>query len=448
MIGYMIYFQVTQSEKLLSSPYNQRQIEKDNNVTRGSILASDGTVLAETVIDEEGNESRNYPYGSLFAHVVGYSDYGSSGLEAVQSYRLLESHADIMEQMQNEINGVKNTGDNVVTTLDLTMQQAASDALGDNSGAIVVLDAETGEVLADVSSPGFDPNTVSEDWEELNSDDSNSPFLNRGLQGLYAPGSTFKMVTALAYLRENGTFDDFSYECTGSYTQGSYTIHCVDNTVHGTEDFTDAFANSCNCAFAYMISELMSQSMLSETAESLGFNQDPELLLSYSISSFSFEAGDGVELAMQTAIGQGDTLATPIQMAMIAQAVANDGEMMKPSFVKEVDNYEGVLVTSETAESLGQVMTSEETESLKALMREVVNRGTASDLADLGYQVAGKTGTAQYGDVEDNTAHSWFVGFSETGSSDIVVSIIVEGGGNGVAPAVPLAKYIFQQRFG
>ncbi len=442
-----MYFQLTQSEDLLSSPYNQRQIEKENNVTRGSILASDGTVLAQTVTDEDGNESREYPYGDLFAHVVGYSEYGASGLEAVQSYRLLESHADIMEQMQNEVNGVKNAGDNVVTTLDLTLQQAACDALGDNTGAVVVLDAETGEVLADVSSPAFDPNTIADDWEDLNSDDSDSPFLNRALQGLYPPGSTFKMVTALAYLRENGSFDDFSFECTGSYTAGNYTIHCVDNTVHGAENYTDAFANSCNCAFAYMISELMDQSSLKEAAESLLFNSDPDLLLSYSVSSFSFEEGDGVELAMQTAIGQGDTLATPVQMAMIAQAIANGGEMMKPSFVKEITNYEGTHVSSENPESYGLVMTSEEADSLTALMREVVNRGTASDLSDLGYQVAGKTGTAQYGDVEDNKAHSWFVGFSETGDNDIVVAMIVEGGGNGVAPAVPLVKTIFQSRF-
>ncbi len=449
MIGYMIYFQVTQSEKLLSSPYNQRQIQKENNVTRGSILASDGTtVLAETALDEEGNETRVYPYGDLFAHVVGYAEYGSSGLEAAQSYRLLESHADIMEQMQNEIDGVKNSGDNVVTTLDVNLQQAAYEALGNNQGAVVVLDAETGEVLADVSSPGFNPNTVSDDWEELNSDEEGSPFLNRPLQGLYAPGSTFKMVTALAYLRENGSFDDFYYECSGSYTQGNYTIHCVDGMVHGAETFTDAFANSCNCAFAYMISERMSQSSLMTTAEELLFNTDADLLLPNAVSSFSFTSGMGVELAMQTAIGQGDTLATPVQMAMIAQAIANNGTMMKPSFVKEVTNYLGEHVKDESQVSLGEVMTSDEAEALKSMMREVVNRGTGTGLADLSYQVAGKTGTAQYGDVEDDTAHSWFVGFSETGNSDIVVAVIIEGGGNGIAPAVPAAKTVFQARFG
>ncbi len=447
MIGYMIYFQVGQSKKLLSSPYNQRQIRKENNVSRGSILAADGTVLAETRTEADGTETRVYPFENVFAHVVGYADYGSSGLEAVQSYRLLESHADIMEQMQNEIDGVKNRGDNVVTTLDLMMQQAAYDALGGNTGAAVVLDTATGEVLADVSSPGFDPNTVSENWEELNSDEMESPFLNRPLQGLYAPGSTFKMVTALAYLREHGTFDDFSYECSGSYTQGGFTIHCVGGTAHGGENFADAFANSCNCAFAYMISDQMKDSALKEAAESLLFNQDPELLLPNAVSRFTFHSGEGVELAMQTAIGQGNTLASPIQMAMIAQAIANNGTMMKPSFVKEVTSYTGILVKEEKPESLGAVMTAEEAEALKGLMREVVNRGTAVNLADLGFQVAGKTGTAQYGNVEEDKAHSWFVGFSETGSRDIAVAVIMEGGGDGSAPAVPVAKRIFMSRF-
>lgn len=448
MIGYMIYFQVEQSKKLLSSPYNQRQIRKENNVTRGAILATDGTILAETRINEDGTETRVYPYGSLFAHVVGYSDYGASGLEAVQSYRLLESHADIMEQMQNEIDGVKNKGDNVVTTLDLTMQKAAYDALGDNKGAAVVLDAHTGEVLADVSSPGFDPNTVAEDWEDLNSEEAGSPFLNRTVQGLYPPGSTFKMVTALAYLREHGTVDDFYYECSGSYTQGGFTIHCINGTAHGSENFADAFANSCNCAFAYMISDQMSQSSLKTVAENLYFNQDPELLLSNTVSRFSFREGDGVELAMQTAIGQGDTLTTPIQMAMIVQAIANGGDMLKPLFVREVTNYQGILVKTEKAESLGEVMTADEAAILTSLMREVVNRGTAAELSDLGYQVAGKTGTAQYGNIEDDKAHSWFAGFSETGDRDIVVVVIIEGGGNGIAPAVPVAKQIFMSRFG
>lgn len=448
MIGYMVYFQVLQSGKLLSSPYNQRQIRKENNVIRGSILASDGTILAETTVGEDGSETRTYPYGALFAHAVGYADYGASGLEAAQSYRLLETHADILEQMQNEIDGVKNKGDNVVTTLDVTMQQAAYEALGGRAGAAVVLDTETGEVLADVSSPGFEPGTVAEDWESLNSDEEGSPFLNRPLQGLYAPGSTFKMVTALAYLREHGTFDDFSFECTGSYTQGGFTIHCVGGTVHGAENFADAFANSCNCAFSYMIAELLNQSSLKTAAESLMFNRDAELLLPDSVSRFTFEPGDGVELAMQTAIGQGNTLASPIQMAMIAQAIANDGAMMKPSFIKEVTNYEGILVKEENQESFGEVMTAEEAAALTALMREVVSRGTATELSDLGIQIAGKTGTAQYGDIEDDMAHSWFVGFSDTGDRDIAVAVIMEGGGNGIAPAVPVAKEIFRARFG
>lgn len=450
MIGYMVYFQVEKSEDLLKSPYNQRVIRKENSVTRGKILARDGkTELAYTEIAEDGSESRIYPWGGLFAHVVGYSDYGGSGLENAESIELLKSHADIKEQVNNEVNGVKNKGDYVISTLDKDLQQAASDALGENTGAVVVLDVHTGEVLADVSKPGFDPNTIVEDWEDLNNDESGSPFLNRSLQGLYAPGSTFKMVTALAYLREHGTFDDFYYECSGSYTQGGFTIHCAGETAHGQENFADAVANSCNCAFAYMISDQMNESSLGETAESLLFNKDPDLLLPNAVSRFKFKQGQGVELAMQTAIGQGDTLVTPVHMAMIAQAIANGGEMLRPIFVDQVTTYTmNKEVRTAKTESLGNVMTADEAAALIPLMREVVNRGTAAELSELPYQVAGKTGTAQYGNIEDDTAHSWFMGFSETGNRDIAIAVIVEGGGNGIAPAVPVAKQVFQSRFG
>lgn len=185
MIGYMIYFQVYKSEDFLNSPYNKRQDKYEEHIVRGSILASDGTVLARTDVDEEGNESRVYPYNNLFAQVVGYSDYGSSGLEASENYTLLSSHADILEQLQKDFSSEKNIGDNLVTSLDMRLQQAASDALGGNRGAVIVMNTETGKVLADVSKPDFNPNTIAADWEALNSEGSGSPFLNRALQGQY-----------------------------------------------------------------------------------------------------------------------------------------------------------------------------------------------------------------------------------------------------------------------
>jgi peptidoglycan glycosyltransferase len=447
LISYTVYFQVVLREDYLSSPYNKRQDANEEEIVRGSILAADGTPLARTVVDEEGGETREYPYGRLFAQVVGYSDYGTSGLESTENYALLSTHADLTEQLKNDLKGRKNKGDNVVTSLDVDLQQAASDALGDNRGAVFVMDVSTGRVLADVSKPDFDPNTVSEDWEELNTEGSGSPFLNRALQGLYPPGSTFKIVTSLAYLRQYGTLDNYSFDCTGEYTQGGFTIHCSGNTAHGHQTFAQAFANSCNCAFSQMATELLDSRALMETADSLNFNKKLSLDLPSMASSFTLENAVADGLTMQTAIGQGDTLATPALMAMIAGAVANDGEMMKPTFVERLENYTGTWSEQEAPQSLGSVMSANEAAQLRELMKGVVRGGTGSGLADLPYDIAGKTGTAEYGNTEESNAHSWFVGFSNTGNADIAVAVIVEGGGYGSTAAVPVARAVFESYF-
>ena len=155
---------------------------------------------SETVVADDGTETRNYPYGSVFAHVIGYSDteLGKTGLESVENFELLTSNAFFVEKIQNEFRGEKNIGDTVVTTLDADLQQAAYDALGDNKGAVIVMEADTGKILAMVSKPTFDPNEIRSDWESLNSDEENSPLLNRATNGSYAPGSSFKVVTTLA----------------------------------------------------------------------------------------------------------------------------------------------------------------------------------------------------------------------------------------------------------
>ncbi len=443
MIAYMIYFQLVKSEDILSSPYNSRQEIYSDTIIRGAVLASSGVNLAYTETDENGNEYRVYPYGRLFAQTVGYSDYGAAGLEATQNSILLQSNSDLVSQVKNDLANEKNYGDNLVTSFNIDLQQAAYDALGGRKGAVVVLDADTSKVLACVSQPDFDPNTVSEDWETLNTDDSGSPFLNRALQGVYEPGSTFKIVTALAFIKDHpDDFTDFTFECTGEYTQGSYTIHCNNNTAHGTQTLYDAFANSCNCAFSYIATNLLDTDTLSETADELKFNTEFKLELSTSLSYFGLEKTIQDGLTMQTAIGQGDTSVTPLHMAMIAQAVYNNGIMLKPSFIYGVSTSEGKTVSEKSVSSLGSVMSSFEASALKELMSCVVERGTASSLSDLSLGICGKTGTAEYNNQE-GYSHSWFVGFSNTGIDDIVISVIVEEAGSGEAPAVDVARSVF-----
>ena len=446
LIGYLVYFNVTQRETYLSDSHNTRQKDYAEKVVRGSILSSDGVTLARTDVDEEGNETRVYPYENMFAHVVGYLSKGSSGLEASENYQLLESHANPLEKLRNEFRDEKNMGDNVITTLNSHMQQIAYDALGDNRGAVIALEPDTGKVLVSVSKPSFNPNTIDENWDSLIADDESGVFLNRGLQGQYPPGSTFKIVTALAYLRQNQTVDGFSFDCVSEVTNGGYTIHCAGNEVHGQEDFYSAFANSCNSAFA-TIGLSLDKGSFQSLADTLYLNTRLDLELPTSRSSFSVDSSTADALMMQTAIGQGNTLVTPLEMALIASAVANDGVMMKPYFVDRVEAYDGTEVSQNSPEKLAEVMSSSEADKLTELMTGVVENGTARSLNDLGYNIASKTGSAEHGDMTEDT-HSWFVGFSNAEDPDLVVAVIAESAGSGSSVAVPIARQVFQAYYG
>ena len=184
LMGYFGYFLQVQSETVINNSYNARLDSFSDRIIRGEILSNDGTVLAKTNVAEDGTEVREYPYGSLFAHVVGYSDQGKTGLESLANFYLLSSHMNLVEQAVNELSDVKNLGDQVVTTLDVGLQQAASDALGDRKGAVVVMEPDTGKILAMVSKPGFDPNQLSSQWESLISgDNTEAQLLNRATQG-------------------------------------------------------------------------------------------------------------------------------------------------------------------------------------------------------------------------------------------------------------------------
>ena len=198
LMGYFVYFEQVESEQFINNPYNKRQELFTRSVVRGSIYSADGVTLAETVTDAEGNETRMYPAGRIFAHVVGYSTHGTSGIEAMANFNLLRSNILYMEKAVSEIKGEKNPGDSVTTTLNYDLQLQAYDALGSYDGAVVVMEPETGRILAMVSKPDFDPNTIADDWDTFVSDDSDSSvLLNRATQGLYPPGSTFKIFTTL-----------------------------------------------------------------------------------------------------------------------------------------------------------------------------------------------------------------------------------------------------------
>lgn len=356
--------------------------------------------------------------------------------------QLLTSNVNPTQQLQNGLNNTKSMGDSVITTLDTKLQQAAYDALGDRKGAIVVIEPDTGKILAMVSKPDFNPNTIAEDWESITEDETNSCLVNRATQGQYPPGSIFKIVTALAYWREHQNLDDFSYDCSGEVTNGGFTIHCYKNNAHGSEDFSTAFAKSCNSAFA-QIGVDMDKDAFFALAEELLFNQDLPLDMQYRQSKFSMNQQTADALAMQTAIGQGETLVTPMYMAMLTSAIANDGQLMKPYLVEKIQSSDGRTVKTYSEKTYKNLMSSREAQVLTELMTGVVEHGTASKLFGRGYTVAGKTGTAEHGIVSETTPHSWFVGFSNVDDPDIAVCVLVEESGAGSEVAVPAAGKIF-----
>ena len=449
LIVYMVYFNVQMADSLNNNPHNAKMDANTSQVIRGRIYSADKEILAATNVEEDGTESRIYPYSNIFSHVVGYNTLGKSGLEAIYNNDLMKSNSSIQDQIGSENNNTKLNGDNLVLTLDSRLQQAAYNALGAYRGAVVVMEPSTGKILAMVSKPDFDPNNIDNEWENLNSDDSRSPLLNRATQGLYPPGSTFKIVTALEYLREHPTdYQNYYYECQGYTNTEDVTIKCYDYEVHGYEDLKSSFQHSCNTSFAN-IGLQSDLGQFRKLAEELLFNQKLPTVMAYSKSRFDLNENSSMGDIMTTSIGQGNTLVSPFHMALITCAVANDGMLMYPYVVDRVENSKGVLVNQTKPMQYKELMSSSEAAVLKDFMQSVVEGGTASSLSGYGYTVAGKTGSAEYevdgntGQEENFSTHSWFVGFSNVEDPDIVVSIIAEDGGTGSSAAVPIAREIF-----
>ncbi len=445
MIGYFCYFQIFRSEQFIDNPYNKRLEGFSAHVVRGDIVSSDGTLLATTSIAEDGSEEREYPAGRTYAHVVGFADNGKSGLEAEYDFELLRSHTFFLEKAAYDIAGKKNPGDTLVTTLDDGVQRAAYGALGGDRGAVVAIEADTGRILAMVSKPDFDPGTIEEDWNSIIADpEGDSVLLNRACQGLYPPGSTFKLVTALEYIREHpDDYKDYSYDCDGSITEGGYTLHCYGGEAHGRVDLTRSLAKSCNSSFAN-IGLTLDSKRFKKTAEDLLFNEDLPVDLPYSKSSFS--PGDDESSAMASAIGQGETLASPVHMALIACAIQNGGILMRPYLAERIENADGGVVRKYGPEAYGRLMGEKEAKILRRMMKAVVQYGTASALAAGGYTAAGKTGSAEYGG--NGESHAWFVGYANAkGRHPIAIAVIAEGAGSGSAAAVPIAKTVFDTYF-
>lgn len=448
LLIYVNRYSYSHKKDLLSNSYNTRQQILTNQNSRGDILSRNGEVLAYSTIGADEKEVRVYPYGKEFAHVVGYATNGKSGIESFANYYLINSGIDLKEKVEYDEKNQKYPGDCVYTTLDVNLQEVAFNALASRKGAIVVSDPSTGEILAMVSKPDFDPNLISNEWNNLISDSfDDARLLNRASQGKYPPGSTFKIVTALSYLKEHPTdYTNYSFSCSGKYTYEGNSISCYHGENHGKVDFISSFAKSCNTSFAN-IGLSVKSSYFQKTLNDLLFNQELPLDFPYSKSNAVYNDDSTSDEIMQLSIGQGTTSISPMHLNMITNAVANDGILMKPYLIDRVTTVDGKSVETFSPKSVKRLMSAEEAGILRSMMEQVVESGTASKLKGLSYTAAGKTGSAEFNSVT-NDSHAWFTGYAPSKDPEICVTIIVEDAGSGGSYAVPIAKRIFDAYFG
>lgn len=441
MAGYLIYFNLTQAESIINNSYNKRQGVLSRRTIRGSILSDDKTKLAVTNVDDDGNETRYYPYSGLFSHTIGYLNNGGYGLESLYGYYMLHSNQNFFEQIGNDLSGNRNTGDNVVTTLNVGLQKACYDALGSNRGAVIVMEPSTGKILAMVSKPDFDPNTLATNWSQITGEGSDSVLVNRATQGLYPPGSTFKLITMLEYLREHkNDYGQYHYICDGTYELGNNTINCVRTTAHGDVDLFSSLAVSCNCSFIN-IGLSLDLDRYKKTAEKMLFNKELPTNLEYNKSRFVLNGESSEWDIAQTSFGQGKTVITPFHLALITCTIANNGTLMEPYLVSSVESTNGMTVKKFKEEKYDTLITEKEASLLKKGMEQVVKDSFSWLFGGVEYTLAAKSGSAQYG--TEGYEHSLYASFSPADNPEIAVVAVVEGGPQRNTTAAEVTKQIY-----
>ncbi|MGL4789796.1 MAG: peptidoglycan D,D-transpeptidase FtsI family protein [Anaerotignaceae bacterium] len=427
------------SETMITNSYNTRINAVDNSVKRGDILDINGELMAYS--QKEGDSYvRKYVNGKNSAHVLGYTGVGKGGIEATQNFTLQKVHNEVKQRIATFFNSEENEveGNSIALTIDSNLQKIGTEALGTNKGAIVVMEVKTGRILAMVSKPNYEPETVVENWNSLRQQE-NSPLLNRSTQGVYTPGSIFKIVTTTAALRNIDNIDEITFNCTGERDFEGSVIRCSNKTAHGEVNLLSAFSKSCNGYFAE-IALMMGADAIIKTAEELGFNKEIVFDLSTSNSTVLMEKDAAVNEITETAMGQGRTTVTPLFMAMIAAAIGNNGIMMEPYLVDKVIDYEGNTISTTIPKLMSTPFTLAETQRLKELMVDVVNNGTGFNGQSQQFQIGGKTGTAQNPAGSD---HNWFIGFAPAQEPEYAVTVILENA-DGSANASKVAKTMLE----
>lgn len=440
----MTYFELVGKESLMSNNYNRRLKAYEDGIIRGEILDRNGQVLAYSEM-VEGISKRVYPYKRLYSHVIGYSNdrLGKTLLEAKYNEMLLGKNAlGLMGNTISLVTGEDKTGNNLILTIDHDLQTRARELLGDNRGAIVALNPKTGEILAMVSTPDYNPNesALLENWDAL-STDGQSPLLPRAVRGLYPPGSTFKVVTAIAAL-ESG-HEAFTVDDQGSIVIDGKIFANAYDKVYGPLDMTTAMAVSSNVYFTALTTVLDSKDLI-KSAEKAGINRSIDFDLATSTSKVGKTIESKTEYAATT-IGQGQLLVTPLQMALIGAGIANEGTIMKPYLVKSISDRSDVVLTTTKDSKLYQLTDATTADRIKEMMVEVVKSGTGKKAAISEVTVAGKTGTAQNekSSLGSGYDHAWFIGFAPAEAPEIAIAVIVENHAeDGGQIAAPIARKI------
>jgi peptidoglycan glycosyltransferase len=460
LLAGVTWYQVVLADELRADPRNPRPALSERGKERGLIVTVDGTVVARSVVDPEDPRSfvREYPEGEAFAHLVGHTSFlvGSSGLEAAYATDLRSRRDLTISDLVAAILGDDLRPHSIEITADPDLQRAALAALGDNRGAVVALDPSTGAVLASVSTPSFDPelllgNDAAQQWEMLIQDPS-GPTRDRGTRELYAPGSTFKTVVSAAALDTGvstpGTiFEDpveFQLPGSGATISNANERACNDGD---TTTMLQAFVRSCNTIFADLTIQLGAVD-IGITAEALGFNQDLDYEWTVPRAAWNTAelAQDAAALG-QSGIGERDVRATPLNMAMVAAAVANDGVAVNPFAVRRVFDADGTTVEETEVSELGRAMSSETAATLTQMMERVVTEGTGTQAAVPGVRVAGKTGTAT---GAGGFSNPWFIGFAPVDNPTIAIAVFIEGSevsgesASGGSLAAPIAAQLIE----
>ncbi|HEV3092997.1 MAG TPA: penicillin-binding transpeptidase domain-containing protein [Solirubrobacteraceae bacterium] len=454
LVAFTSRWTVFEASSLRTSALNRRSVLEQQRIDRGEILAADGTVLARSVRGAEGTYRRVYPTGSQFTHAVGYSfiDLGQAGTERYRSAALNGQERGSVQSVLDQLQGRKPQGEAVQTTLRPAAQRTAIAALGEHEGAVVAIQPQTGAVEVMASSPSYDANSLSSSsaFARLTRD-SSSPLVNRATQFGYAPGSTFKVVTAVAAIDSGRFTPESTVSGRNEVPISGVPLKNDNDESFGQITLTEGLVHSVNTVYAQVAEQLGKPTMARYMAR-FGFDRKPRLDYPSEQMSSSGEYLHGRLLAPTSeyvdvgrmGIGQDKLQVTPLQMAEVAAAVANKGVLMTPHLTSAIVEPDGRVAQRVSPKAQSVVMRPSTAASVTKMMEAVVNEGTGTSAQIPGVQVAGKTGTAetQIGAAINNV---WFIAFAPAQNPTVAVAVTLKGvPGQGAAFAAPVAKQVIE----